>query len=712
MTRRILLYVVFLLVLVFVVTPIAFVGVDLLFWYPHYKSLQETNKPRADDVWEPELLPAATIRKLGSVYNVQESWFGNFPKDKRPGVIRIGAFGDSFTHGDEVDRKSDFPAQLAMLMKEAGAADVEVLNFGNSWYGFGQTYMMWEEVGRAYNLDYILLGPMSFFADRDTRFNHTGGLNPYYLHSRFVLDGDGIRRVDVQGETHSERFGRYHGFIPRWDYLRYDRNDPPFLAALLPNGRTLENPFYYRSETERAEATEIYRRLLQKMKMSRVPTILGIYFWFNDVWQATSRLGDEQFCITEFDRPTRFPYLAPGSHNSPSGNLFLAHQYLSALLGRPIEAPLMTTSDLDQVELVSSGESELSSYDAARIVIGSVEAGRFVALGGADGGSEDFLKAGGFNALLAVKAPAHSMLDGLIVALPTMDPSAPITFRFRSTSGEYVLPVTGRRISNQLRSVDLPGIGSADEPDVVDQKQLAGLFQRALPAGNLEVLVGNEVVLEGSNANEGDNIRLGPTKGGRAYIVRGSPNGIPDANEVGGSGTVDLELVRGPNVTRIPLARWVVAARPVSASLMCPTFRPQIASKTGLAGFRTAPGLVNVAITASSDAYDGPPQMRVWLDDQFVGDFLVKALHSRDAWENFSLHVPSNGEPKALTIEFLNDDWNSVTLEDRNLWIKEVDLGARVLKPEEGTFVDAATGDEKPGESILAVKGKLVFDLQ
>lgn len=80
------------------------------------------------------------------------SAFGHFPRRKPAGAVRIGCFGDSFTWGDEVADGNDYPALLAALFSRAGAPHVEVLNFGNTAFGFNQTYVMREDVGRRYEL--------------------------------------------------------------------------------------------------------------------------------------------------------------------------------------------------------------------------------------------------------------------------------------------------------------------------------------------------------------------------------------------------------------------------------------------------------------------------------------------------------------------------------------------------------------------------------
>lgn len=49
-----------------------------------------------------------------------------------PGVVRIAAYGDSFTHGDEVAGKHAWPFLLESML-----GDAEVLNYGVPAYGPG-----------------------------------------------------------------------------------------------------------------------------------------------------------------------------------------------------------------------------------------------------------------------------------------------------------------------------------------------------------------------------------------------------------------------------------------------------------------------------------------------------------------------------------------------------------------------------------------------
>jgi hypothetical protein len=72
-----------------------------------------------------------------------------------PGVTRIAAFGDSFTHGDEVPNKETWEYLL-----EQSRDKVEVMNFGVQGYGTDQAYLRYKRDGIKYHPDIVLIGFM------------------------------------------------------------------------------------------------------------------------------------------------------------------------------------------------------------------------------------------------------------------------------------------------------------------------------------------------------------------------------------------------------------------------------------------------------------------------------------------------------------------------------------------------------------------------
>lgn len=73
-----------------------------------------------------------------------------------PGVLRIAAFGDSFTYGSDVALGADWATQITTL-----APAIEVLNYGVPAYGLDQAYLRYRAVGSDYRPDIVLIGYMS-----------------------------------------------------------------------------------------------------------------------------------------------------------------------------------------------------------------------------------------------------------------------------------------------------------------------------------------------------------------------------------------------------------------------------------------------------------------------------------------------------------------------------------------------------------------------
>jgi len=73
--------------------------------------------------------------------------------DPPPGVLRIAAFGDSFTHADDVFTNETWAARMEELDPR-----LEVLNFGVGGYGTDQALLRFERDGVKYNPHIALLG--------------------------------------------------------------------------------------------------------------------------------------------------------------------------------------------------------------------------------------------------------------------------------------------------------------------------------------------------------------------------------------------------------------------------------------------------------------------------------------------------------------------------------------------------------------------------
>lgn len=70
-----------------------------------------------------------------------------------PGILRIAAFGDSYTHCDDVLNEDSWPYLL-----EKGNPKWEVLNFGVGGYGLDQAYLRWKTVREKFHPHIVLIG--------------------------------------------------------------------------------------------------------------------------------------------------------------------------------------------------------------------------------------------------------------------------------------------------------------------------------------------------------------------------------------------------------------------------------------------------------------------------------------------------------------------------------------------------------------------------
>ncbi len=81
----------------------------------------------------------------------------DYEKFKEDSTVRIGLFGDSFTHSDGVYFDESLAYHLQEILIKNGI-DAEVINFGVSGFGMDQAYIRYLNLGREYNLDIVVFG--------------------------------------------------------------------------------------------------------------------------------------------------------------------------------------------------------------------------------------------------------------------------------------------------------------------------------------------------------------------------------------------------------------------------------------------------------------------------------------------------------------------------------------------------------------------------
>lgn len=311
---------------------IVVVPVYVFCWRPYLREMRHTARPKRAMPELPRHMDRATLLRLGHWGPARPSSFVHYPLEKPAGVVRLCAFGDSWTYGTETAPPYDYAAFLEGLFRAHGADNVQVLNFGADWYGGHQAYILWDAVGRRMDCDCVLLGPYAFQPKRDTAFNHTDDVSPYYLHARFVLEGEGLRLVEVAGDDLFERFAQYYRFVPRWRYARYERR-LPVLQSLLPKGYTIRNPLYYTSLSMDEEALATYKPLFRRFAAT-TPQVVLLHIK-QDVVDTATGLGLPNLLARRFDAPNGFPYRAPERHMAPLGNRVVAEHFFAAVTGAP-----------------------------------------------------------------------------------------------------------------------------------------------------------------------------------------------------------------------------------------------------------------------------------------------------------------------------------------------------------------------------------------
>lgn len=531
------------------------------FWRPWVAQMRERAVPPRAALPEVSHVDPTTMARLGSFTNDRTACFVRFPEDKAENTTRLCAFGDSFTYGAEVADGHEYPALLQAMLRQAGYAGVEVLNFGVSWHGFHQSYALWHDVGQRYHCDVVLLGPGSFQYERDTTFNHTGGKAPYYLHARYVLDGDGVRLVEVPDALYADRFADYYRFLPRWRYLRYDRNIAPAIQSILPEKRRLPNPLYYSWLDMQTEALATYERLLAKLA-DEAPQIVLLHE--NEKLVEVARKLDRPNLVAGRSFGTaRFPYRAPESHYSSFGNHLVARQFFHLLTGDSAAAlATVETSDPPETQPPAGLPTPLalSHYDRVELRAGDDPIG-FAVPATAEPhllgpGSASIFKERKVTGLLGLRQRETRLVDTKLVEIDfILHPGDDVVLRATADSRreERIGEVRMLDPSINLGVVDLDEVRNVGfelflGDETIDPESLA------VEGTPVELLVGGQVALRGTVARR--EIRLEPMPGHDVRHFRVSAGQFADLDAPGRSPQFDLVVAAGDRATRVPLALW------------------------------------------------------------------------------------------------------------------------------------------------------------
>lgn len=143
---------------------------------------------------------------------------------KQAGTLRIGLFGDSFTHGDDVPYEQTWGAQLESMLRKAGI-EAEVINFGVSAYGMDQAYLRWRRLGKSYKPDVVLFGFQAENVNRNVnllRAFYARGTGIPFSKPRFILSENGELRLINSPTLPLKEIPHVMANMPAWELSRYE----------------------------------------------------------------------------------------------------------------------------------------------------------------------------------------------------------------------------------------------------------------------------------------------------------------------------------------------------------------------------------------------------------------------------------------------------------------------------------------------------------
>ncbi|MBR0703702.1 right-handed parallel beta-helix repeat-containing protein [Bradyrhizobium diazoefficiens] len=113
-----------------------------------------------------------------------------------------------------------------------------------------------------------------------------------------------------------------------------------------------------------------------------------------------------------------------------------------------------------------------------------------------------------------------------------------------------------------------------------------------------------------------------------------------------------------------------------------------------------------VVLRVSGDSFDGDPTFSITIDGQKFEGLSTSASNRAGEWQDITLHG-NFGNPKEISVEFLNDAWGGSETLDRNLYVHSLSVN--------GSLFDANTADTTAGwtnaeGAPLVTNGVVTFD--
>jgi len=207
----------------------------------------------------------------------------DYSQDVPSRVIRVAAFGDSFTFGSDVANDATWESQL-----EEQGSRFEVLNFGVGAYGLDQAYLRYLQDGVPFHSDIVIIGFMSENIYRNLNVFRLFYSSLYktnlYTKPRFSLENGNLILFKNPLAT-------------REDYVRFVADDEAVLKEIG------SKDYYYQigylaGPMDRLPSVRLFKIAMRSLKQQLNPVVTreGSYAVTSEAFRLTTRLLEAFHC--------------------------------------------------------------------------------------------------------------------------------------------------------------------------------------------------------------------------------------------------------------------------------------------------------------------------------------------------------------------------------------------------------------------------------
>jgi hypothetical protein len=253
-----------------------------------------------------------------------------YAREPSPGVLRIAAFGDSFTFGSDVPLEKTWSKRMS-----AEDPTIEVLNYGVGAFGLDQAYLRYLRDGKQYSPHIVFIGYMTENLFRNVNVHRSFYGNMYrdffYSKPRFRIESDSLvlipnplrsladyRRLQSDPEAVLTELGKndYH-FVGQYRAGPLDFSPTIRLGKIVTSQvkkrmqvRILDGEGRYNPASEAYQLTlRIFDEFYEKVKENGALPIIVVFPDVNDQLQSRAGRARRYEPLLEHFRSRNYRYI-------------------------------------------------------------------------------------------------------------------------------------------------------------------------------------------------------------------------------------------------------------------------------------------------------------------------------------------------------------------------------------------------------------------